>query len=189
LALGFSRSTTIPLWALVVIAPLGHTQTNAAWAQRIVRDVRTGSFPELSNADIRVRPFSSDSDYFQARFSILRFFFAKKMQYFIQVNSRPAILTAPDAGIRAIVAHELAHVAYYARGSRLHLFGLLRLANGGFRQRFEKRADTDAIKRGYAPGLKEYRLWLYEHVPAKALAQKKKDYLSPDEIDALARKH
>jgi hypothetical protein len=89
--------------------------------------------------------------------------------------------------MRAIVAHELAHVTDYARGNRLHLFGLLRLTNKNVMERFEKRADTEAVKRGYARGLKEYRLWLYEHVPAKTLAQKKKDYLSPDEIDALAR--
>ncbi len=34
-------------------------------------------------------------------------------------------------------------------------------------------------------GLKEYRQWLYQHVPAKALAEKKRDYLTPEEIDAL----
>jgi hypothetical protein len=187
LPLGLSRST-IPIWAFVVIAPLGHTQTNEAWAERTVRDVRTASFPELSKADIRVRSFTSDSDYFQARFSIVRFFFAKRMRYFIQVNSRPAILTAPDTGIQAIVAHELAHIKDYASGNRLHLFLLLRLRNKNFSERFEKRADADAIRRGYAEGLKQYRFWLYEHVPAKALAEKRKDYLSPDEIDELARK-
>lgn len=155
----------------------------------MVREIRVSSFPELSDVDIRVRPFTNDSDYFRARFSIVRFLFAKKMRYFIQVNSTSAIMTAPDAGVRAIVAHELAHVTDYARGNRLRLFGLLRLSNKNFRERFEKRADTEAVKRGYATGLKEYRIWLYEHIPAKALAQKKKDYLSPDEIDALARKH
>ena len=117
----------------------------------------------------------------------MRFVFAKKMRYFIEVNSRSAILTAPDAGVRAIVAHELTHVTDYARGKRLHLFGLLRLTNKNFREGFENRADTEAVKRGYATGLKEYRLWLYERVPAKALAEKRMDYLSPDEIDALAR--
>jgi hypothetical protein len=180
----------IAISLFIILPPFARAGTDTPKrVQQLVRDIRASSFPELSDVDVRVRSFTSDSDYFRARFSIVRFFFAKKMRYFIEVNSTSAILTAPDAGVRAIVAHEFAHVTDYARGNRLHLFGLLRLTNKKFRERFEKRADTEAVKRGYATGLKEYRLWLYEHVPARALAQKKKDYLSPDEIDALARKH
>jgi len=41
--------------------------------------------------------------------------------------------------------------------------------------------------RGYSQGLKQYRIWLYEHVPQSSLREKKRDYLSPDEIDALQR--
>ena len=97
--------------------------------------------------------------------------------------------TAPDEAREAIVAHELAHIAYYANGNRLHLFGLLRLIEKNFRQSFERRADLDTIERGYGEGLKQYRLWLYQHVPPKALAEKKRDYLSPEEIEAaLMRK-
>jgi hypothetical protein len=78
-------------------------------------------------------------------------------------------------------------LAYYAKCNRLHLLGLWRLAGEGFRERFEKRADVEALRRGYAQGLKQYRIWLYEHVPPSALMEKKRDYLSPDEIGALER--
>jgi hypothetical protein len=37
----------------------------------------------------------------------------------------------------------------------------------------------------YARGLMQYRVWLYRHVPARALAEKKRDYLSPEEIEAV----
>jgi len=46
----------------------------------------------------------------------------------------------------------------------------------------------EAIKRGYGEGLKEYRLWLYGAVPAKSLPGKRKDYLSPEEIDAAIKR-
>lgn len=155
--------------------------------EHLIHEVRALSFPELSTIDIQVCPFTSQSDYFQARFSILRFFFAKRMKYFVRVNSNAAAAGLREEPSRAIVAHELAHISYYASNNRLHLLNLLRLTDHGFRERFEKRADADAIERGYAQGLKQYRIWLYQHVPAKALAEKKRDYYSPQEIEALAR--
>ena len=57
--------------------------------------------------DIRVRKFVSDADYFQAQFSISRFIFGRRMRYMIRVNSGATILTAPEDGRRAILAHEL----------------------------------------------------------------------------------
>ena len=121
--------------------------------------------------------FTSDSDYFQARFSLSRFFLGRKMQYLIRVNSGTTLLTAPEEARRAIIAHELAHLAYYANGNRLRLLGLLRFPGKNFRERFEKRADVVALSRGYAQGLKQYRVWLYEHVPPNALLEKKRDSL------------
>jgi len=109
------------------------------------------------------------------------------MHYVIRVNSAAALLAAPEEGKRAIIAHELAHVAYYANGNRLRLFGLIRLGSKGFRERFEKRADIEALQHGYAQGLKQYRIWLYQHVSAGALQEKKRDYLTPEEIDAIQR--
>jgi hypothetical protein len=157
------------------------------WAERLVRNVQSSSFPELAKKDIRIDQFTSDSDYFQARFSIPRFILGRRMRYVIRVNSGATLLTASEDARRAIVAHELAHLAYYAKGNRLHLLGLLRFPGKGFRERFEKRADVEAVMRGYAQGLKEYRIWLYEHVPPGALPEKRRDYLSPAEIDALER--
>ena len=175
---------------LLTAHALGWSQVRPPkWADALVSDVRANSFPELCNTDIRVRAFISDSDYFRARFSVLRFFVGRKMRYFVEVNSGTATVTAPEEARRAIVAHELAHVAYYAKQNRVHLLFLLRLSNRGFRERFEKRADAEAIRRGYAQGLKEYRFWLYQHVPGSALPEKKRDYLSPVEIDAATPEH
>ena len=160
---------------------------NPEWAERMILEVRSSSFPELRNRDIRVRQFDSSTDYFQARFGIWRFLTLRRMQYVIRVNAADALRAASEDGRRAIIAHELAHVAYYAKGNRLRLFGLIRLASQGFRERFEKRADLDALRRGYAQGLKEYRVWLYQQVTGGVLDEKKRDYLTPEEIDAIQR--
>jgi hypothetical protein len=81
-------------------------------------------------------------------------------------------------------SHTKAHVAYYAEQNRLRLFGLTRLASKGFRERFEKR-NLDALRLGYAQGLKQYRVLLYQHVTASVLKEKKRDYFTPEEIDAI----
>ena len=48
-------------------ALLAQAQTKAPeWAERLVREVRSSSFPELLDRDIRVRQFAGSSDYFQA---------------------------------------------------------------------------------------------------------------------------
>jgi hypothetical protein len=147
---------------------------NVQWAEQLLLDVRLTSFPRLTNTDVRLRTFHSQSDYFQARFSILHFFFARRMQYVVRVNGRPVIRTAPAGGDRAILAHELAHVQYYVSGNRIHLFALIRLGNARHRRKFERQADLEAIQLGYAQGLKNYRLWLYQHVSAKAFFEKKR---------------
>ena len=180
--------STILVAAFLACVPVAPGQPVAPeWAERLVRSVRSSSFPELAKKDICIDQFTSDSDYFQARFSIPRFILGRRMRYVIRVNSGATLLTVPEEARRAILAHELAHLAYYAKGNRLHLLSLLRFPGKGYRERFEKRADVEALRRGYAQGLKQYRIWLYEHVSPSSLMEKKRDYLSPAEIDALER--
>ncbi len=141
------RSTILVAIFLACI-PVAPGQPGAPeWAERPVRSVRS-SFPELAKKDIRIEQFTSDSDYFQARFSFSQFILGRRMRYVIRVNSGVTLLTAPEEARRAIVAHELAHLAYFAKGNRLHLLGWWRFAGKGFRERFEKRADVEALRRG-----------------------------------------
>lgn len=154
----------------------------------IIREVIKASYPELANADVRVQTFSSQSDYFRTTFSYQRFLSGLKMRYFIKVNPRFMELNAPEAGVRAILAHEMGHVYDFQRKNRLRLFGLLRLASKGYTARFERWTDLQAIQRGYGEGLKAYRRWLYDHIPASKLAEKQRNYFSPEEIDLLQAK-
>ena len=153
------------------------------WAPRLLQQVLQSSFPEIDSNQIRLLPFKSRSDYFEARFDFVKMLPGAKMGYTIRVNTDPVLLTCSEDGRRAIIAHELAHILYYSRRNRVRLFGLARILCRRSRSRFEREADAEAIHRGYAEGLKQYRNWLYQHVPASALRAKLRDYMSPVEID------
>jgi hypothetical protein len=132
-----------------------------------------------------VKRFRSDSDYFRTSFSATRFATGVKMRYFVLVNPEWRTQGAPIEGVQAILAHELAHVEDLAGEKRIRLFGLAGLLSETRTARFERRADLNAVARGYGSGLKTYRAWLYNHVPAEKLAEKRRDYFSPEEIDAI----
>lgn len=153
-------------------------------AQVLVKEVIASSYPELKGSAIRIKPFRSGSDYFKTRFGIPQYFFGR-MRYLMYVNPRVFDLQAPEAGVRAIIAHELAHVLYFKGRNRLRLLGLVRLTSKRYSAKFERRADLKAISLGYGGGLKEYRQWLYRNVAASRLAEKRRNYFSPEEIDAI----
>lgn len=156
--------------------------------RRLVEEVKTTSYPELKDIKIEIRLFDSPSDYFQSRFTLTGFLFKKRLRYLLLVNRNLFAQNAPEDGVRAILAHELGHDVYYKTRNRLALLGLARLACRGFTARFERGTDLEAIKRGYGNGLKSYRVWLYEHIPANKIAEKERNYFSPAEIDALQLK-
>jgi hypothetical protein len=148
-------------------------------------EVRAASFPELARADLRVRLFRSQSDYFRTRFSVSRFLLLMQMHYFVDIN--PAIFLGPPAsdGVCAILAHELAHIVSLSRGNRIRRLGLIRLMSQRYTVHFERGADLEAIHRGYVDGLKTYRIWVYAHIPSGKLQQKLRNYFSPEEITAI----
>jgi hypothetical protein len=153
----------------------------------LIDKVIASSYPELEGSDIRVKMFRSRSDYFKARFGYPQYFFTR-MRYLVFVNPRVFELQAPEEGVRAIIAHELAHLIYYKRRNRVELVGLVRLTSKRFTASFERWADLKAISLGYGEGLKEYREWLYRNVPSSKLADKQRNYFSPDEIGAILSK-
>jgi hypothetical protein len=111
-----------------------------------------------------------------------------RMRYFIDVN--PALFQeqAPSDGVCAILAHELAHVVSLSRGNRMRRLGLVRLLSKRRTARFERRADLEAIQRGYGDGLRSYRIWVYGHVPPNKLQEKRRNYFSPEEIATIEKK-
>jgi hypothetical protein len=153
--------------------------------EQLVSDIIARSFPNLIGIEIRVKRFQSNTDYFRTSFSATRFVTGVKMRYFVLVNPEWRTRGAPIEGVEAILAHELAHVEDLAGGKRIRLFGLAGLLSETRTARFERRADLKALARDYGSGLKAYRAWLYKNVPAKKITEKRRDYFSPEEIDAI----
>jgi hypothetical protein len=154
--------------------------------KQVIQSVRLASFPRLSRADIAVYDLRSDSDYLQARFSVSSFF-SRKLQYLVFFNREAIRRQVPAEGLRAIVAHELAHISYYEDQSRMGLLNLVGLLVPSITTRFERKADLDAIVLGYSRGLQTFRIWLYRNIPPAKVADKKRDYYTPEEIEALLR--
>jgi len=154
----------------------------------LIRSLRNEAFPELVSVDLQVHSFRSNSDYFRTRFSIFRFVLFMRMRYFVEVNPALLQLQAPSDGVCAILAHELAHVVSLSHGNRIRRFGLVQLLSRRRTAEFERRTDLEAIHRGYGDGLKNYRGWVYTHVPASKLQAKLSNYFSPEEISAIQAK-
>jgi hypothetical protein len=186
LTLGTANAAPVPAATLAQEEqPIGQPTDAPTSEEQLVREIIARSFPKLMGVDIRLKQFRSDSDYFRTSFSAARFMAGVKMRYFVLVNPEWRRQGAPIEGVRSILAHELAHVEDLTRGKRIRLFRLTGLLSKTRRARFERQADLKAIARDYGSGLKAYRAWLYNHVSAEKLPEKRRDYFSPEEIDAV----
>jgi len=152
---------------------------------RLVDEIRAASYPDLRNSHFRYQTLDSDFDFLQTRFTGWSFLFSPSLDYVIMVNPKLIDLNVPSEALRAIVAHELAHAEYFQTRRRFELPGLVRLLSPSFTARFERSAELMAIQRGYGPGLRQYRVWLYQNVPPNRVWEKQRDYFTPEEIDAI----
>lgn len=150
-----------------------------------IEEIVKSSYPEIKLKKIRVKTFESKTAFFKARFSIARYLTFQRMRHLVFVNPNVFLANAPEDGMRSIIAHELGHVKYYTEKNRIQLLGLSRLSSGGFTRKFERRADLDAISRGYGAGLIKYRVWLYKNIPQGSIEGKKRRYFSPEELKVI----
>ncbi len=155
--------------------------------RRVVEEIKTAAYPELKDAKIEIKLFDSKSDYFQTRFTVTSFLFKRRLNCLLMVNRNLITHQVPDDGLRAVIAHELGHAYYFKSRNRVKLLVLIGLVCKGYTARFERQTDMQAITRGYGAGLRSYRLWLYGKIPANKIAEKKRNYFSPEEIDLLRR--
>ena len=153
-----------------------------------MEQVREASYAELGTVEIQVRILKNESDFFRTRLRLPDFLLRRKIRYVIKVNPEVFERQAPEEGLKAIMAHELAHVACLKKKKRVQLLGMARLVSAKFAAGFERRTDLEAISRGYGQGLKAYREWLYHHIPEQKLKEKKQNYFSPEEIEAITSK-
>lgn len=155
--------------------------------QAMIEEVHAQSYPEVKLEKIRVKTFSGDSGFFKARFSLCRFLSLQRMRHLVYVNPSAFERNLPENAFRSIIAHELSHVSYYTRKNRLQLIGLVRLTSSSAEAGFERKADLDAISKGYGEGLGTYRKWLYTHITDSEKMKKFKTYFTPAEIELVMR--
>jgi hypothetical protein len=184
------RGILFPVLAGVVIAvsvalwPGSSSDPALDDISKLVEDVRSASYPQLQGVEITVHRMSSNDVYLESRFTIPSFF-SQRLRYIILFNRQATARSIPPDGLRAIVAHELAHVDYFEKQSRMGLLALVQLLSVRYNARFERSADLETIQLGYGPGLKSFRAWVYRNIPPGSMEAKKRDYFSPEEIDAI----
>lgn len=153
-----------------------------------VRALAAASFPELAGLTLELREAGGSFDFFSA--SVSKPWRPRAERVYVLRVSRRLFDAPPEReAVRAILAHELAHLAGFSNmtGRQLAWLGLRYSISGegGFAARYERATDAEAIRRGFGPGLKLYRRWLYSRLGAVDAARKRKLYYTPEEIDAM----
>lgn len=176
------------MFMLALAVPAGTAQADSLddealeKTKGIVEDIVRSSFPEIKSHKIRYKSFASRENFFKSRFSVWRYATFQRMRHLIYVNPFAFRGELTENALRAVIAHELAHVSYYTRKNRLELLGLIRLTSGKSNREFERKADLEAIAKGFGEGLIEYRRWLYSNVSQEVKKSKQKIYFTPPEI-------
>ena len=182
-----------PVFVLILLTDFAAAQIVGAQLDSVVKtkkmieEVARQSFPEIKLHKIRVKTFESRKSFFKARYSVWRYATFQRMRHLVFVNPGAFERKLPEQAFRSIVAHELAHVSYYTRKNRFELLGLLRLMNSEAEAGFERKADLEAIARGYGEGLIEYRDWLNEQLTKVESAKKSRTYFTSEEIRLVIR--
>ncbi len=157
--------------------------------------VKAASFPELKDVPMRVTRFQSDTVFFMSNFDVVAALDdAGPLQLELFMNDG---VFARGGGpgedaIVAILAHELAHsLDYVKRRQQAGAAGLVGLVPALIwppaEAEMERHTDLVAVQRGYGRGLIAYRQWLYRNLDADAVAEKRRVYYSPLELDLLTR--
>ena len=152
----------------------------------LINKIKKESFPELSNTKISLGSMKSDFAYLGSRPILHSLLWPFKVKYKITVNPKLFKMELPLFALEGILAHELAHTAYYVTKGR---FGVI-LTGHIFISKpahidFERRTDVDAIMRGYGEGIKAYREVTYKYLTDEQINVKNKLYFSIEEIDQL----
>ena len=85
------------------------------------------------------------------------------------------------------MAHELTHSEHYYRGTTLRTIlpiGIKVLRKKS-RAKYERKTDKEVVLKGFGEELKAYRVWQYRLLSPEDLETKKKEYLTPEEIDEI----
>lgn len=188
--LALAQSYDLERWGYRKILPYGFEEE----ALEVLKH-----YPELKETYIQFKYKKIPDAIMQAQPTIFSLFFRKKenRRYKIFINIVPSIDAPledfPKNVIKGILAHELAHIAYYSQTNNIRLISdFLRYpVNCPFKKEFERNTDLIAIQHGLGKYLKE--AWQYTGFDAPISdvmkAKKRFYYLSPLEIEKQMKKY
>jgi hypothetical protein len=152
--------------------------------EAIVQNLIQKSFPELAETNISVKGIDSDS-VFLATDIVIPSLFKAERQYILYLNQHLEKQPMTGIALEGILAHELSHFVDYTKMSivELAIFYAQILTNENYAARYERGTDLNSFERGYADGVKQFRLWLYQQISPEAKLIKERNYFTPNEID------
>jgi len=170
------------------------TQEELAIAKQLTNEIISETHHSLDNSkNNRRRKFKlafhcidNPAYYLESNFTITRFLFGSP-KYRIGINRILFSDELPLEGLKAILAHELTHSVDYYNGSTLRTIipiGI-RLLRNKSKIQYERNTDLRTVLYGYGPGLIAYKNWQYSKLSAEDLVTKKKEYLTPSEIEFI----
>lgn len=167
------------------------TTSKAAVTAMVNEHIRAGRFDRLASAVVLVEDdLDSEFDFFQAH---VRGYMRDwdKRTYVLKINKKLYADSPGDLALRGILAHELTHLNEFAHSSTFDLAGigwdyLWSDDNPGV-VRWERATDENALRLGFAEGLKAYRTWLYAKLTPERAEKKKRIYYTPEQIDEWTR--
>ncbi len=154
--------------------------------------VRRHYFAELEHVSVAVETLEQGDYFFEIKPKLITLFGRKKSRkYLLSVNPKVLNCPLPPDSLRAILIHEMQHIADYENWSTWAIakHALYYLTSLQYRVRFERETDTKALERGAGLALVGHRLWVYQWLNPKELKLKKKIYLTPAEIEAWVNGH
>jgi hypothetical protein len=168
-------------------AALHRPPTDELALSYVIADVQRLVFgAELRGVEVGLAPLPSETDFFNAGVDLTTADQpGLERRYIIRANSAIFSGAEPPIGATtAILAHELQHVLDYTAMSGDELVDFALEYSEGDITAYERQTDEAILERGCATGLKAYREWLYEQLDDEAEAAKRRDYYTPEEIDA-----
>ena len=133
-----------------------------AQLQTIVNELKQ-QIPSLRKRSIEVIADTAQSSTFQARWTWSGFFLTGR-NYGVFYNPKRVALIPNEKALRAVLVHELGHLAHYEKLNRLEYlaFGYKYLTNKKFARQVERQTDLFAVAHGGREGLIIYRHFLVE---------------------------
>lgn len=123
-----------------------------------------------------------DPDYFmESNFFPFQRLVLKKKKYRIGVNPIIFEKDIPYDALVGVMAHEMVHTEDYECYGVLHVGK--QLLNTTSKRKYERATDLKVVFKGLSRELIAYKEWLYKQLTPEALKLKKKEYLTPEEID------